>query len=489
MRAAFRKLGTLTLMAWGFLFFSPSVLASGPVYLPSNGGYYSDAQAACDAAWEYAKLNVQGDPTLVAAHADQTSCTFTYTTWRGTAYGQGLSCASDVPYCRIQREPSCPSDESKDLFFSGSVFSSGGTNYAVTDAPSSYCINGCNYNRISNASSCSIDGDKSTCSYEFVSDATTCTSVPDPESDSPDPTQEPDGYMPGATTGTPSTGDTGGNTGSTGGDTGDMGGCASTLGCGDTSGSGPVGGGDTGDTGGTGGDTGGTGGDTGGTGGDTGGTGGDTSGTGTGTGDTGGSTGTGTTGAATSADIRNLGDRLTTAITGHYNSLASSISGLGDRLTGKLDQLGEKVDALNGPAFSEGDVPGEDGGTVSGSESGTALAGQIGAAVDQAVADREAALRDDLGTIDGMVSGWFGPNGTNIDSNDLLGSMFPAPAGCRDYTLPVYQDIVLTLPVCRLAAIKPLLEWVFAVLTAIGVWRILMNGLIGSAGRETSGRR
>ena len=88
-----------------------------------------------------------------------------------------------------------------------------------------------------------------------------------------------------------------------------------------------------------------------------------------------------------------------------------------------------------------------------------------------------------------MVSGWFGPGGKNIDSNDLLGSMFPAPSGCRDYVLPVYRDIVLTLPVCHLAAIKPLLEWVFAVLTAIAVWRILMNGLLAAAGRSLSGAR
>lgn len=468
MRAAFRKLGTLTLMAWGFLSSTESFAASERYYLNKNPEvYFSSISSACLSA----DLSGSDDPNMGYTDSRMTGDYSSYSSsheciWTRNERGVLRTYHG---YYVVRPAPSCVSDQTDQFSFPGTVSIVNGSPSAVVDAPSSYCSNACEYVRTSNGKSCSISGETSSCQFEFQTTGENCSSPP--------PTDD------GGDTGGGDTG--GGDTG--GGDSGggDSGGCASGIGCDNGSGSG--GGGDSGggDTGG--GDTGGGdsgGGDSGG--GDSGG--GDTGGGDSGGGDTGGG-GTGTTGGATSADIRNLGDRITNAIAGHYNSLASSIAGLGDRLTGKLDQLGDKVDQLNGPAFSEGDVPGEAGGTAPGSDAGNDLAGQITDAVDQAVAEREAGLRDDLGTIDGMVSDWFGPGGNNIDSNDLLGSMFPAPSGCRDYVLPVHRDIVLTLPVCRLAAIRPLLEWVFAVLTAIGVWRILMNGLLGSAGRSTSGRR
>lgn len=478
MRAAFRKLGTLTAMPWGFfvillIFNNPVFAGERPWRVSLIGvgelGFAKDYNSACSnyASRAISKFKQDALPNsyqstlqLSYSHPQLSShsaysCMFK--TQHGDLTGIGLSAEISLQ--------ACLDSDSKDLYFSGSVVQINGQSLAAVDPPSQFCQKGCNYNRQSSHNSCSINGEQSTCSYTFVSDGSACDTAP---GDMSDPSEKPEDFDSG-------TGSGGSGDGDTGGTGGDSGGCASGIGCDNGSGSG--GGGDSG-----GGDTGG--GDSGG--GDTGG--GDSGGGDTGGGDTGGG-GTGTTGGATSADIRNLGDRITNAIAGHYNSLASSIAGLGDRLTGKLDQLGDKVDQLNGPAFSEGDVPGEAGGTAPGSDAGNDLAGQITDAVDQAVAEREAGLRDDLGTIDGMVSDWFGPGGNNIDSNDLLGSMFPAPSGCRDYVLPVHRDIVLTLPVCRLAAIKPLLEWVFAVLTAIGVWRILMNGLLGSAGRSTSGRR
>lgn len=474
MRAAFRKLGTLTLMAWGFLF-STHALAATP-YRLSVGGYFGidpvnaclmlplsavDARSFPNSAYGWRATEVLPQTTSSGLN-NICQFRFSHPSYSSTKTGNGTASGVSI-YAYSDPADSCGVDEDKILYFSGAVVQINGQSLAAVDPPSQFCQKGCNYNRQSNHNSCSINGDKSTCSYTFVSDGSACNTA---SSDTSDPSEKPEDFDSG-------TGSGGSGDGDTGGTGGDSGGCASGIGCDNGSGSG---GGDSG-----GGDSGGDSG-----GGDTGG--GDSGGGDTGGGDTGGG-GTGTTGGATSADIRNLGDRITNAIAGHYNSLASSIAGLGDRLTGKLDQLGDKVDQLNGPAFSEGDVPGEAGGTAPGSDAGNDLAGQITDAVDQAVAEREAGLRDDLGTIDGMVSDWFGPSGNNIDSNDLLGSMFPAPSGCRDYVLPVHRDIVLTLPVCRLAAIKPLLEWVFAVLTAIGVWRILMNGLLGSAGRSTSGRR
>lgn len=471
MRAAFRKLGTLTLMAWGFLFSTQSFAASERYYNSQNkASFYASVSEACMAADLSSHANSVSfiDPAPDGTYSynnpnSSYSCNYTFSYYPYGNPQHSLQTSTSKGLVTVYKGPSCISGQSTQFSFSGTVSVVNGSPFATVDAPSTYCSNACEYVRTGSGKDCSISGESSSCQFDFQTTGENCSAPP--------PT---DG---GGDTGGGDSG--GGDTG--GGDTGGGDSGGGDTGGGD-SGGGDSGGGDSGGGDSGGGDSGG--GDSGG--GDSGG--GDTGGGDSGGGDTGGG-GTGTTGGATSADIRNLGDRITNAIAGHYNSLASSIAALGDRLTGKLDQLGDKVDQLNGPAFSEGDVPGEAGGTAPGSDAGNDLAGQITDAVDQAVAEREAGLRDDLGTIDGMVSDWFGPGGNNIDSNDLLGSMFPAPSGCRDYVLPVHRDIVLTLPVCRLAAIKPLLEWVFAVLTAIGVWRILMNGLLGSAGRSTSGRR
>lgn len=471
MRAAFRKLGTLTAMPWGF-FVNPffflvclaapqSAFASGSVYkvMGSDHLFFDSIESACNSS--------EAMSAFVSKHM---SSSFTFISVSSKPPRNESQCYVQLRYRDNDPadyggpEPiyigSCQSKigDSKTLQLPASR-STTSSLFAAAEPPSTYCFSGCSANRNSNAYGCtpsSEDGLSGTCSADYQFDGASCNSSSNPSLEPPVDDSGSGGDTGGGDTGG---GDSGGESG--GGDSG-----------GGDSGGGDSGGGDSG-----GGDSGG---------GDTGG--GDSGGGDTGGGDTGGG-GTGTTGGATSADIRNLGDRITNAIAGHYNSLASSIAALGDRLTGKLDQLGDKVDQLNGPAFSEGDIPGEFGGIALGFDAGNDLAGQINAAVEQVVAEREAGLLDDLGSIDGMVSGWFGPGGKNIDSNDLLGSMFPAPSGCRDYVLPVYRDIVLTLPVCHLAAIKPLLEWVFAVLTAIAVWRILMNGLLAAAGRSLSGAR
>ena len=213
-----------------------------------------------------------------------------------------------------------------------------------------------------------------------------------------------------------------------------------------------------GDTGGTGGDTGGTGGDTGGTGGDTGGTGGDTGGTGGDTGGTGGDT-SDPTDAATSCDIDKLGDRVVGAITD-----------LGDRLSAQLNALDGLGTAYDSSAeWSDGEA------SAVGEGAGEGVSDAIGTAVDDAVAEHEAEVEDALSDVPGQVEGMFGD--APLDS---LRNILPSPKGCSDYIIPfsvMQYSFQLTLPVCFLAAIKPLLEWLMWCLTAIGVWNIFYSGL------------
>jgi len=419
MRAAFRTLGTLTALLWGFFIGISNSHAAESYYLRGTDSFFTTTVAVCEA---YYPLPDSTASSIVLGYivtgANPYQCSYKYklqgsdTVWTSGFVG---SSPIDLKYCK--------SGESKTLYFSGGVAIVGGTPYASATAPSNYCIQGCNYNRDSNQLVCSINGDTSNCSFNFVSDAAACNSSP-PSSEDEDPTQPPS---------------TGGETGDTGGDTGGTGG----------------------DTGGTGGDTGGTGGDTGGgTGGDTGGTGGDTGGTG---GDTGGDTGGGdageTTTAATSGDIGKLGDRVVAAITG-----------LGDRISAQLDGMGFGT-AYDGSA--EGSVGGA--GDI-GSAAGEGVGDAIGSAVDGAVAEHEGDVDDALKDVPGQVEDIFGDD----PAFESLRGILPGASHCSNYQTSftvMRYSITLTLPVCLLSSIKPLLEWLVWCLTAIGLWNIFYSGL------------
>ena len=229
MRAAFRKLGTLTLMAWGFLFSILSFAASerySNAHDPTK--LYSTIESAC-LAGDVSRLSPNLiNPRFTGEYVKSSwyfSCVaeFGYHPYDDPTYP--LITTKSSSFLIVKQAESCLSGQSQEFVFSGTVALISGVPTAITNAPSEYCSNACSYGRASNQHSCTINGEKSFCSYTYESTGQNCSFSND-------------------------TGDTDSDTGGTGGDTdgGDSGGGDS----GGDSGGGDTGGGDSGgDSGGT----------------------------------------------------------------------------------------------------------------------------------------------------------------------------------------------------------------------------------------------
>lgn len=475
MRAAFRKLATLTPLAWGF--FVGSVYAQEVPWVVTHygalKGYAKSPEEGCsahiDAAisdW-YSKVvpgSYQSYVTLSYSHAryDQG----VYRCMVNAVHESGAANLSGVGLS-VEPLPACPAGESKSLTWPVGRYLTLGDESSYQDfgsaPPGSACFSGCN------ASRSGFSGDPyypdsgsgvvvQDLPYEL--DGTACsadTASPTVPDFPPAPDDGDDGDTGGGDTGGGDTG--GGDDGSGTGDGGSGGGTGG--GSGGSSGGGSGGGGDTG-----GGDTGG-----GDTGGDTGG------------GDTGGDAG-GDTGAqddlATSGDIRSLGDRVTGAISEAYDRLASAISGVRNDLQG----MSEAIEELSGPEWG-GDGGLDDGSGIGemGGELGGVIAEGLNTATDDAIASRDGELQDALDGIAGQVEDWFGDKGSKIDPDNLLGFL-PRETSCSDIPISVKlgkEDSNFVIPVCSLSSVKVILKWVFYALTIIGIWKILMNGMIVSA--------
>ena len=469
MRAAFRKLATLTPLAWGF-FVGSAYAQETPYYNPATGGYYQSVQEACvsavPAVTDYAETNAsssrQGQTLSVTYSGYYQNCQYTYS-WSGGGGGTGamntafgISAAKKLAACAAgeTKTSSVPVGRLIDGVYTdfGSYYTSkkcysgceavfnggGGITYVTPGDGNNYVYEDLEYE---------LTG--ATCSADSADPSFTPPASPDPE---PDP--EPETPTDPETSPDP---DDGGGTGGTGGGTG----------------------------GGSGGDSGGipidppddglpdptdptdptdpvdptdpdptdppVPGDT-----------------------------SGSQDAATSADIRSLGDRITGAISSAYDRLASAISGVRNDLQGMSDAIGD----LSGPEW------GADGGLDDGSgigEMGGELGGGIveglNTATDDAIASRDGELQDALDGIAGQVEDWFGDKGSKIDPDNLLGFL-PREASCSDIPISVKlgkEDANFVIPVCSLSSVKEILKWVFYALTIIGIWKILMNGMIVSA--------
>lgn len=471
MRAAFRKLATLTLFAWGF-FYGPGASAtfvSPDFYYKSEYGDFTGSSPSEVCSNYFSDNNGRVYTSYKVEYVGGTKkayqCTADYRMPSGSTGTHGAmiftigNCAA--PYTLDSATgmcTSCPTMVGEEASLNwplGRYMSESESSFEEfrSPPPSSGCFNNCTATRSGFTGEPVMPSDgpfprivKASIPYAYTGQACYASSTEPVPPDFP-------------ASGGDSGGDTGG--GDDGSGTGDGGsGGGTDGGSGGSSGGGSGGGGDTG-----GGDTGG---DTGG--GDTG-------------GDTGGDAG-GDTGAqddlATSGDIRSLGDRVTGAISEAYDRLASAISGVRNDLQG----MSEAIEELSGPEW------GADGGLDDGSgigelggELGGVIAEGLNTAADDAIASRDGELQDALDGIAGQVEDWFGDKGSKIDPDNLLGFL-PREASCSDIPINVKfgrEDASLVIPVCSLSPVKEILKWVFYALTIIGIWKILMNGMIVSA--------
>lgn len=188
--------------------------------------------------------------------------------------------------------------------------------------------------------------------------------------------------------------------------------------------------------------------------------------------------------AATSGDVATLGNRLVDATYATANGVISAINGLGNKVDGvgnKVDGLGDKIDdlgdSLQGEPYSEGEGEGAGNADGIGDEAGDSLADLINSAVDEAKQARTDSFNEEVDKVDGMLGEWFGEDASGVGGS-ILDGLFPKSSSCSDFNVVWHtQGYSLSLPVCELTRLKSILEWVFGILTAIAVWRILMNTL------------
>ncbi|WP_131679700.1 hypothetical protein [Metapseudomonas furukawaii] len=169
---------------------------------------------------------------------------------------------------------------------------------------------------------------------------------------------------------------------------------------------------------------------------------------------------------ATNEAIDQLGDRID-----QTNSLLGDIQG----------QLGQLLDGLFGEDF-DGSGTGSDGDAEgAGKGAGDSLAGEIGKQTERILGEREAEVDTALKSLANKVANdWFGIDGSKVGLNNVLERMLPSAMGCTDYTIALRLDKYaanIVLPVCELTRLKPLLEYVIWIVTAVGLWRIFYAGL------------
>lgn len=181
---------------------------------------------------------------------------------------------------------------------------------------------------------------------------------------------------------------------------------------------------------------------------------------------------------ATNEAIGKLGEELGDKI-GEGNDLLGDIKGILEGIAEGIEGLTEGL--LGGEYDGSGDGDG-DGTEGAGADLGNELAGMIG---DQMGEAQEEQLASDELSLDQIVDEvdsdkWFGDNSQVAGLLDLAKDLLPAATNCNDvavtFNLDSYSTRVI-LPVCDLAPIKSLLEWIIYVVTAIGLWKIAYSTL------------
>lgn len=480
MRAAFRKLATLTPLAWGFFVGSLFLIGGGIpnahgstsfYYIVSrpNSSYMSQIDA-CSAAMDMNENSsgVPSDAINPRPSWDENGNCVVYYNVLNYNYGVSLAIVIDGGPATV-RSKACKSGEPKTLTWPAGRYLTPGDETSFQDfgssPPNPACFSGCSATRSGFSDNPYYSPENAQLivqDYPYITDGAACAAdTPAPEvPDFPSPPGEDDGGDTGG--GDTGGGDTGGSTGG-----GDLGGGTTMPGGGDSS----VGGGSGGGGGGNQPDpadpadpidpTDPT----------------DPAGP-TDPADPGDASGP--QDGATSADIRSLGDRITGAISSAYDRLASAISGVRNDLQG----MNEAIEELSGPEWgADGGLDDGSGIGEMGGELGGGIVEGINTATDDAIASRDGELQEALDGIAGQVEDWFGDKGSKIDPDNLLGFL-PREASCSDIPISVKlgrEDANLVIPVCSLSSVKDILKWVFYALTIIGIWKILMNGMIVSA--------
>lgn len=181
---------------------------------------------------------------------------------------------------------------------------------------------------------------------------------------------------------------------------------------------------------------------------------------------------------ATNEAIGKLGDELGDKI-GEGNDLLGDIKGILEGIAEGIEGLTEGLLGDEYDGSGDGDGDGTEG---AGSDLGNELAGMLGdqmgdAREEQLVAD-ELSLDKIVDDVDGDK--WFGDNSQVAGLLDLAKDLLPAHTGCADVAISFNLDRYSTrliLPVCDLTRLKPLLEWIIYVVTAIGLWKIAYSTL------------
>ncbi|MPT21458.1 MAG: hypothetical protein E2579_27610 [Pseudomonas sp.] len=175
---------------------------------------------------------------------------------------------------------------------------------------------------------------------------------------------------------------------------------------------------------------------------------------------------------ATNEAIGELGDSLGEKID-KTNSLLDGIRGVLDGMAEGLDALTDGLlgDEYDGSGDGDGDAEGV--GSEAGSELAQSLTDAMNNAQEEQLVDDELTLDQLARDIDGVD--FFGDNSQVAALLNFADELLPSHSSCVGYVISLSLDRYtadIVLPVCRIAAIKPLLEWVIYIITAIGLWRI-----------------
>lgn len=181
---------------------------------------------------------------------------------------------------------------------------------------------------------------------------------------------------------------------------------------------------------------------------------------------------------ATNEAIGKLGDELGDKI-GEGNDLLGDIKGILEGIADGIEGLTEGLlgDEYDGSGDGDGDSL-EGIGSGLGSELAGMFGDQMGDAQEEQLAADELSLDQIVNDVDGDQ--WFGDNSQVASMLSFAEDLLPRDTSCADVTimfnLGIYQSRML-LPVCELTRLKPLLEWIIYVVTAIGLWKIAYSTL------------
>lgn len=161
------------------------------------------------------------------------------------------------------------------------------------------------------------------------------------------------------------------------------------------------------------------------------------------------------------------------------NSLLDGITGI---LDGVADSLSELTEGLLGDDYDgSGDGDGseiEGIGAGVGSDLAQTLTQQMTDAQEEQSVSDELNLEQIASDIDG--DDFFGANSQIAGLLQFADELLPMHTGCVDYTIALNLGRYradMTLPMCRLSALRPLLEWLIYMITAVGLWNITYSTL------------